>query len=162
MFEVKDQATEKVHVIKDCWVEDRPGKLPEHEIVARIKSKMDDDKFGQHFVNICGHHKMHPSGGFDRVCKILQTRKFILNVFEPELLIPAPSTQKATYSTQATHSIADQDHFLQPTPKKEVPANPPHPRFRYQVVYEESGKSLFEVTLLSDALAYIHQAAEGS
>ena len=147
MFEVKDQATEKVYVIKDCWVEDRPGEQTEHEIVAGIKSDMGNEKFGEHFIDICGHRKMYPSGGFDRVCKILKDRKFISKGFEPELLILAPSTQ---------------DHLLQSAQEKEVPVDPLDPRFRYQVVYEESGKSLLEVTSLSEALEHIGQAAEGS
>ena len=37
VFEVVDKETKEVRVIKDCWVEDRPGKQMEHEIIARIK-----------------------------------------------------------------------------------------------------------------------------
>ncbi|KAF9645744.1 hypothetical protein BDM02DRAFT_3189430 [Thelephora ganbajun] len=38
VFEVMDQETKKVGVIKDCWVEDQPGKRMEREIVAEIKN----------------------------------------------------------------------------------------------------------------------------
>jgi len=161
VFEVKDQAA-KVYVIKDCWVEDRPGKRKEHEIVAGIKNDMSDEEFRKHFVDIRGHRETYTSGGFGRVCNILRNRKFKPKVFEPEFLVPTSSAQKATYTDQAQGSIADQDHYLQSTEETEVPRNPPHPRFRYQVVYDEKGESLFEVTSLSKVLAYIGQAAEGS
>ena len=158
---MKDQAGE-ARVIKDCWVEDRPGKRKEHEIVTGVKNDMGDQKFGKHFVDIRGHRETYTSGGFDRVCQILKNRKFKPKVFEPGLLVPASSTQKPTYTDQSEGSIADQDHYLQSTEETEVPRNPPHPRFRYQVVYDEKGESLFEVTSLSKVLAYIGQAAEGS
>lgn len=67
----------------------------EREIVAGIKSEMDGKKFGEHFVDICRHRK---TGGFDRVGKTLRERKFISEVFEPQFLVPAPSTQEATYT----------------------------------------------------------------
>ena len=34
VFEVVGKETKEVRVIKDCWVEDRPGKQMEHEIIA--------------------------------------------------------------------------------------------------------------------------------
>jgi len=134
VFEVKDQAA-KVYVIKDCWVEDRPGKQKEHEILTGIKSDTSDEKFRESFVDIRGHRETYTSGGFG---KILNNRK----------LKPKP--------------IGVQDHLFQSINEKEVPRSPPYPWFRYQVVYDEKGKSLFEVTSLSKVLVHICQAAEGS
>jgi len=161
VFEVVDEETKEVRVIKDCWVEDRPGKQMEHEIIAGIKHDMNNEEFREHFVDICGHRKTDMSGGFGKICKILETKTFVEKEVELNLIVPTSGTQQATYTGQAKDSIADQHHRLWSTEEKKVPENPPHPRFRYQVVYNEKGTSLFEVTSFKDVFSYIGQAAEG-
>jgi len=161
VFEVVDEETKKVRVIKDCWVEDRPGKQMEHEIIAGIKHDMNSEEFREHFVDICGHRKTNTSGGFGKICKILETETFVKRKFEPHLIVPASGAERPTYADQAKDSIADQHHRLRSAEKKIVPENPPHPRFRYQIVYNEKGTSLFEVTSFDDGFLHIGQAAEG-
>ena len=163
MFEVVDKETEEVRVIKDCWVEDRPGKQMEHEIIEGIKDDMNSEEFREYFVDICGHRKTETSGGFGKICKILETKSFVEKEYEPNLIVPASSARWPTYAGQTKDSIADQHHRLRSTEGEEVlvPDTPPHPRFRYQVVYEEKGTSLFGVTSFEKMFLYIGQAAEG-
>ncbi|KAF9646647.1 hypothetical protein BDM02DRAFT_3270848 [Thelephora ganbajun] len=152
----------EVRVIKDCWVEDRPGKQVEHDIVTEIKKSMDDQTFREYFIDICGYRKTDTSGGFDSVCKILEKRTFMpREKFEPQYLVPASVNPKPIYADSARDSIADQDHRLQPSSTKRAPNNPPHPRLRYQVVYEEKGISLFEVTSFAEVFLHIGRATEG-
>ena len=149
MFEVKDQATKEVRAIKDCWIEDHPGEQLEHEVVMGIKKEMDNKNFRKHFIDINGYRKTDTPGGFDSVCGILKNRTLVPREnFEPDFLIPAPDASESTHTT-------DQDR-LRPAPK-----DLPHPRFRYQVVYDEVGISLFDVTSFADVFKYIDQAAEG-
>jgi len=122
---------------------------------------MNNEEFREHFVDICGHRKTNMSGGFGKICKILETETFVEKEFEPSLIVPASGVQRPTYTNQAKGSIADQHHRLRSTEEKKVPENLPHPRFRYQVVYNEKGMSLFEVTSFKDVFSYIGQAAEG-
>jgi hypothetical protein len=158
VFEVIDQETKEVHVIKDCWLEDPPGGQMEHEIAAEIKNDMGDEKFCKHFVDISGYRRTDTSGGFNSVCKILETRTFMPeDRSEPLLLIPAPDIPKPVGS--AENSVVD--HRLYPTPAKRTPRNLPHPQFRYQIVYDEKGVSLFEVTSFAEVFMYLGQAAEG-
>ena len=132
----------------------------EHDIVTEIKSDMDDEMFRKHFIDICGHHRTDMSGGFDRVCKILENRTFVpRDRFEPQMLVPATDTPKPTYDPAA--SVADQDHRLQSAPTRPAPEHPPHPRFRYQVVYDERGMSLFEVASFAEAFDCIGRATVG-
>jgi len=162
VFEVVDEETKEVRVIKDCWVEDSPGKQMEHEIIAGIKHGMNSEEFREHFIDICGHRKTDTSGGFGKICKILETETFVEKEFEPSLIVPASGAQRPTCTDRrAGDSIADQHHRLRSTEGKRVPENPPHPRFRYQVVYDEKGTSLFEVTSFDDGFLHIGQAAEG-
>jgi len=159
-FEVVDQETKEIRVIKDCWIEDRPGKPMEHDVITGIKSNMGDKTFHEHFIDICGHRKTGMSGGFDRVCKILENRSFKPgDQFEPSILVPVTDIPKPTYDPAA--SVADQDHRLQSAPTKLAPEHPPHPRFRYQVVYNTKGVSLFEVTSFGDVFWHLGRATSG-
>lgn len=169
VFEVVDQKSKEVRVIKDCWIENRPGKQLEHDIVAGIKRDIEariehgtgnDEDFHKHFVDTCGYKKTDGFGGLDGICKLLKTRTFVKHGFEPELLVPTAEAPKL-YHHPAKDKIADQDHLVLPTEGERDPLTPPHPRFRYQVVYSEKGKSLFEVTSFSDAFGYLVQAADG-
>jgi hypothetical protein len=159
-FEVVDQETEKVRVIKDCWVEDRPGKQMEHVILAEIERDVGNKDFGKYFIDVAGHRRTNTSGGFGRVCEILQTRTFKpADRYEPHILIPATDVPKPTYTAAA--SVADQDHYLRPSPTKPPPERPPHPRFRYQVVYDEKGIPLFEETSFVEVFGHIGRATYG-
>lgn len=162
VFQVKEQGKEEVHVIKDCWVEDRPGKWMEHEIAAGIKNDMGDTKFREYFVDICGHRKTDTSGGFNGICGILKNRTFVQeDNFGPQLLIPASGKDRPIYSFPTEVAIADRDNRLLPTHQKQAPQNPPHPRFHYQVVYREKGKSLFDMSSFAEVFSYICRAADG-
>ena len=57
MFEAMNWGTKEVCVIKDCRVEDHPGKQMEHVIVVGIKNNMDGEKFCRYFVDVYGHRK---------------------------------------------------------------------------------------------------------
>ena len=147
-------------VIKDCWVEDRLGKLMEHEIIERIKQDMKNDgDFHKYFIDICGYQKTPTSGGFHKLCKNLETRTFAEVDFNYQHLVPT-DVQKAVYHTSAEDRIPDQAGYLLQTLDGE-PQVPPNPRFRYQVVYKEKGISLFEVLSFADVFKYIVQAADG-
>ena len=132
----------------------------EHDVVTDIKSDMEDEAFDEHFIGICGHRRTDMSGGFDRVCKILKNRTFVRrNQFEPQILVPATETPRPTYDPAA--SVADQDHRLRSASIRLAPKHPPHPRFHYQVVYDEKGKSLFEVGSLVEVFKCIGRATVG-
>ena len=162
VFKVREEGEEGVCVIKDCWVEDRPGKQMEHEIVAGIKNDMGGHQFREYFIDVCGHRRMDMSGGFNSVCEVLKNRTFVpKNNFGPQFLIPASSKDGPIYSFPTEVAIADQDNRLLPTHKKQATQNPPHPRFHYQVVYSEEGKSLFDVSSFAEVFSHICRAAEG-
>ena len=161
VFEAKDEETEEVRIIKDCWIEDREGKQMEHEVVAGIKRDMGNcQKFGEHFVDICGHHKTDTSGGLGRICTILKKTTFDAEKEFQPLLLVCPLAPKPVYVEGA--EVAHQGQYLKPTPTKLPPKRPPHPRFRYQVVYSEKGISLYEVTSFGEVFKYISQATEGT
>ena len=160
VFEVTDQGTKEVRAIKDCWIEDRPDKQMEHDIVAEIKRDVGAEEFGKYFVDVCGHRKTEMPGGFKSICDILENRNFILaDEFKPLALI-ATDTPKPSYTASA--SVADQEHRLQQTPAKQALEHPPHPRFRYQVVYAEVGMSLFEEESFGKVFRHISRAAYGT
>ena len=176
-FKVVDQKSKEVQVIKDCWIEDRPGKQLEHDIVAGIKGDIaagikhdtateiehgtgNNEDFHKYFIDVCGYQKTDEFGGFDEICKFLKTGTFVKDKFEPEILIPIAEAPRV-YHHLAEDKISNQNHQPPPTKRERAPVNPPLPRFRYQVVYSEKGKSLFEVTSFSDAFKYLVQAADG-
>ena len=150
VFEVIDQTTGKVRVIKDSWVEDCPGRKMEHEIAADIRNKVGGTGFHKHFVGICGYRKTEVSGGFNSICDIFENGTFIAHRLQPRLLVPAPNTPR--------NGIADEDHFLQPTLSERTLG---YPRFRYQVVYDEKGISLLDMVSLVTAFKHLGQAADG-
>ena len=157
--EAKDEETQEVRIIKDCWIEDRYEKEMEHEIVAEIKTAMTDQRFCDYFIDVYGHYKTGASGGLGRVCEILENSTFKADEeFEPRPLVLTP-IPKPIYTPTAP--VANQSHYLEPAPTKLAPERPPHPRFRYQVVYSEKGVSLFEVTSFANVFVHIHRATEG-
>lgn len=165
MFEVVDQETKEVRVVKDCWVENRGGKQVEHEIVAGIKGAISTDDFLEHFVDICAHRKTDTSGGFQEVCNILTMGVFEpLNNFRPQPLVLARTNPKPIYSKLAGNSTPNQSHQSRqsPPPTQPAPTIPPHPRFRYQVVYSEKGISLFEVSSLRELFVCLEQVVNGT
>jgi len=148
VFKVNDQETEEVRVIKDCWLEDRPGGQMEHEVVAEIKTIMGDKEFRKNFIDIDGHRKTYESGRLNSVCEILENRTSENS--EPDFVVHVPCAPQSSYH-----------HRFQPDPVEWVSNDLPHPRFRYQVVYNEAGISLFQVTSFADAIKHIGQAADG-
>jgi len=162
MFEATDRRERSSHIIKDCWVEDRAGKQPEHDITEKVKNDMGGEKFHEYFVDVRGHHRAVTSGTLDHLSKILETGTFAPgDDFEPRLLAPATDTKKEIYDSAAKDHIANQDNRLRQTPTELPPTNPPHPRFRYQVVYCETGIPLSNVTSFTDVFTSIGRAADG-
>jgi hypothetical protein len=160
VFEVEDLRTGGKCVIKDCWVEDRPGKEMEHNIAARIKERVGKEEFCEYFIDVCGHRRTDMSGSFEMVCQSLKAGTFNPGGgFHPKLVVP-PTKSRSSYMSGAP--VANQDHYLRPAETKAAPSHPPHPRFRYQIVYKERGISLFEVTSLEKVFLYISHAAEGA
>jgi len=159
VFEVVDKESQKVRVIKDCWVEERRERYMEHEIVEEIKKTIDAEFFSKHFVGICGHRKTDTSGGFQAICNILTKGEF-----KPQPLILTRTSSKPIYSKLAKGSAPSQSHHSQRSPPSTQPAptSPPHPRFRYQVVYSEKGKSLLEVTSLNEVFVHLEQIVNGT
>ena len=142
---MKDEETKEVRVIKDCWIEEHRAKRMEHDIVAEIKRDMGDyQKFCKHFIDTCGHRKTYTSGGFNRVCKVLENGTFKL---AEEFLLQLLSF------TSAAPGL---------TPTKLASERPPLPRLHYQVVYGEKGVSLFEVASFAEAFVHIGRAMEGT
>lgn len=156
VFEVIDQRTKKVRVIKDCWVEDRAQKRMEHEIVVGIKQDVNNDEdFHKHFINICGYRRTDTSGGFDKLLKGLNTGTFEKVDLQPR------DIRKSVYCASAEDRAPNQGGYLLQTPAERAPPILPCPRFRYQVVYDEKGVSLFEVPSFADIFVHIVQAADG-
>ena len=158
VFEVKDK-DKAVRVIKDCWVEERPGKLMEHDIVARIKKDMGNKNFRAWFVDICGYRKTEMTGGFSKVCEILKDRTIDRSGVTLHKLLPPVPNMSINRSTPGP--TATQELVCKPTKTTPAPEYLPHPRFRYQVVYEEKGKSLYEVTEFDLVFWYIGRVAAG-
>lgn len=167
VFEVKDQEDQGIRVIKDCWVEDRPGKDAEHIIAGNIKQKMGEVTFNKYFVNIIGHRRTDPTGGFLRVCEMLKKERFgpeprSLGCLCLYPLVPIEE-KKSSYNQSAGNQISNQDRHLTPNlsgdPKKQK--HTIHPRFRYQIIYEEKGESLYQVTSLADLIHHLAHVTLG-
>ena len=159
MFLVSDINTNEVRVIKDCWVELRNGRQTEGQIVQEIKKKIQN--FSTHFIDIIEDRKPDAPKGLRSLCDILVHRKFQpTEDFKPLVFIPVRS--RSAYSQQA--GTPNQNHLSeQPTPRSKLAPNfPPHPRFRYQVVYCEQGSSLYEAGSLENVFEYLAQTVEGA
>lgn len=142
VFKVKDEMTGEVCVIKDCWVEDYAGRQMEHEVVAMIKEKMGDKVFCDHFIDISGYCRTDTAGGFARICQMFPIRPF-------------------TPSPQPLVSIFQSSNPQQPPLAAEpVPMILPHPCFHYQVIYNEEGESLYQVTEFANVFEYLAQATD--
>ena len=173
VFEVIDQRTKKVRVIKDCWVEDRAGNQMEHEVVVGIKQDVNNDEnFHKHFINICGYQKTDTSGGFDRLCKVLKTETFGGVGFRSWHTTPITDFQKPVYHPSAEDMTPNQGGYLLQTPAEHTSAIPPRSRSRYQVVYDEKGyrsskyrclqmcsNTLFKQQTVCHRLCQIHKLA---
>ncbi|KAF9783769.1 hypothetical protein BJ322DRAFT_1066990 [Thelephora terrestris] len=166
VFEVKIEGENEARVLKDCWVENREGKQMEHEIVAGIRETMKHDDFHRHFVNICGHLKTETSGWFREFCNILNEGTFeAKDNFRPQALILIRPNSKSIYDPMSTGgSVPNQNRhpdMLAPTTRP-APEVPPHSRFRYQVVYQEEGTTLYGVTSLEKAFKYLGQTVDAA
>lgn len=58
------------HVIKDCWVEDRPGKQVEHAIIESVRRAIDPENFRKHFVSFCVCRRTTSDKALMEYCKI--------------------------------------------------------------------------------------------
>ena len=58
-------------VIKDCWLEDREDRAPEHVMVAKVRSAMGQEEFRERFIDVRGH-RVTRNIALDRVCEILR------------------------------------------------------------------------------------------
>ena len=140
----------------------------EHEILAAIKRDMEGvANFHEYFVDICGYRKTDASGGFGKICDLPKTETFVPgDVFGLYFLVPPNLVNEVpkVYLESAKGKIADQTPYLHPAPvgRKRTPKNPPHSRYRYQAVYAEKGRSLFQVASFPDVFKYIRQAADGT
>ena len=157
--EAEVEETEGKYVIKDCWIEDRVGKELEHDIVNKIKADMGDENFNKYIIGIHTQQKTDMSGGFGTICGFLKKTFQLAEGYGPHNLFPVP-TPKQSYTSGAP--VANQDNRPKPTTTTDAPERPPHPRFRYQVVYKEKGISLFEVTSFKMVFVHIGQAMEGN
>lgn len=150
VFRVIDETSpSKIYrVVKDSWVEQREGgRCPEHEIVQTVRNALGDECFNNHFVNTLGHCFIR-NPALDNICKILSSRKPDGGVpYSVEPLNPqyrGRGDHEKVYTSQSTTTVVDQLPFLTPTLRR-AESRPFHPRLRYQVVYEEEGKSLYQV-----------------
>ena len=121
-------------VIKDCWLEDRDDKALEHEIVAKVRTAMGQEEFRGRFIDVCGH-RVTRNVALDRVCEILRQE----------------------FSEQEGFYVVPLHWSRQPT----EPKKPPHPRFRYQIVYEERGSSFYHITSLQKAYMDLNEVTKG-
>jgi len=120
-------------VIKDCWLEARGDRALEHEAVAKVRTAMGQEGFRGGFIDVCGH-RVTRNVTLDRVCEILE-REF--------------SEQEGFYVVPLHWS-------RQPMEPKE----PPRPRFRYQIVYEERGDSFYHITSLQKAYLDLNEVTK--
>jgi len=121
-------------VIKDCWLEDREDKALEHETVAKVRAAMGQEEFRGGFIDVCAH-RVTRNVALDRVCEILQQG---FSEQEGFYVVPLPWSR-------------------QPMEPKE----PPRPRFRYQIVYEERGDSFYHITSLQKAYLDLNEVTKG-
>lgn len=136
-------------VVKDSWVEQREGgRCPEHEIVQKIRKSLGDERFNNHFVNTLGHCFIR-NLTLDNVCKILSRRGldggFTYSVESLDPQHHGQSNHEKAYTPQSTSWVENQLQFVTPKLRRRE-SRPIHPRLRYQVVYEEEGTSLYQVT----------------
>ncbi|KAF9643095.1 hypothetical protein BDM02DRAFT_3132663 [Thelephora ganbajun] len=144
------------YVIKDCWVEERPGKQMEHLIIKKVQEAMSYDKFHEHFVDFCSY------------CRVVNAAlaKYSKNLFSSGLdtgseAIPlireAEVNHAANYSLLGQAMVASQDSYLESGTRSVIQQHHPHPRFRYQIVYTERGVSLYNITLLLETFECLIQ-----
>ena len=160
VFEAEDRKTKGKYVIKDCWIEERPGRELEHDIVKKIKADMGDEDFNKYIIGIRAHQKTVMSEGFGDICDFLRNRTFRSNEESALKTFVPVSTPKQSHTSDAP--VANQDNRLKPTKTIHALERPPQPRSRYQIVYEERGISLFEVTSFQMVFIHIGQAMEGN
>lgn len=151
VFRVIDKANsnEIYRVVKDCWVEQREGgRPPEHEIVQAVRRALGDEHFNDHFVNTLGHCFIR-NLALENICKTLsRIRSDGWVTYSVEPLNPqyhGRSDSMKVYALQSTVTVANQIPFLTPKPRQGR-SHQIHPRSRYQVVYEQVGTSLYQVT----------------
>jgi len=78
VFEAEGKGTKEIRVIKDRWMEDRVEEEVEYMTAHKIKMAMGPDTFATHFVDIVGHQRTDPTGGFLNVHKMLKENRFSL------------------------------------------------------------------------------------
>ena len=167
VFEVRDKETGEVHVLKDCWIENRRREQTEHEIVTEIKEVVGPDNFCRYFVDTCGHRETDLSGGFQGICSIPDEGTFkALDKYKPQSFVLARFKSKPTH-TQSAAGNSDPNQSCSstepPPPTRLTSEGPevPHPLFRYQIVYCEKGMPLYEVTSLEEVFEYLGQIIDG-
>jgi len=163
VFEVypQGQTKPKPLVIKDCWVEDRPGKQMEHTIINKVREAMGDDEFRKHFVDFCGYRKA-TNAALTKYCRIPSGGKLDTGFETSPLVWEAKVDHTTNYSQLGQALVTSQDSRLESGIRSATQQRRPHPRFRYQIVYGERGTSLYDITSLSETFGHLIEVMEGT
>lgn len=154
------QTSKRPCVVKDCWVEDRPGKQMEHVIIGKVREAIGHDKFCEHFVNFCGYRKV-TNEALTKYCRIPPGDKLNTGSNLVPLVWEAKVDHTASYSQLGQALVANQDSHLESVAGSATQQHRPHPRFRYQIVYAEMGTSLYEITSLSGTFGHLITVTDG-
>ena len=163
VFEVypQGQTEPRPLVIKDCWVEDRPGKQMEHVIINQVREAMGHDKFRMHFVDFCSYRKV-TNEALTKYCRIPSSGKLDTGIETFPLVWEAKVDHTTNYSQLSQAMVASQDSRLESGARSATQQRRPHPRFRYQIVYRERGTSLYDITSLSEAFGHLIEVVNGT
>jgi len=121
-------------VIKDCWLEDRQDGALEHDTVDRVRGAVGQAEFRRRFIDIRGHRTTR-NAALDRACAIL---KHDFNKRGGFYAVPIHGSR----------------HVMETM-------KPPHPRFRYQIVYREKGDSFYHIKSLQKAYLDLNDITKG-
>jgi hypothetical protein len=163
VFKAVDKQKGDVRVIKDCWVDMRRTDRTEKEIVKGIKDAIGSQYFLEHFVDICGDRRTDASGGFQKLMDVLANKTFeAMDNYEVQSLVMARSNRAPVYAESLGSPNRNHHAGRSSPPTPRAPKVPPHPRFRYQVVYREQGVSLYEVNSLEEVFEYLDDVVDGT
>ena len=151
----------KPHVIKDCWVEDRPGKQMEHAIIEQARKAIGHEQFREHFVDFRAYRKA-TNEALARFYRVPSGSDSDTGLKTYPLLRESGVDHGSNYSQVGQVSVADQSHHLGSGAGSATHQRRLHPRFRYQIVYAERGTSLYDITSLSETFEHLIGVVEGT
>jgi Fungal protein kinase len=157
---LEDHKNLEPYAIKDCWVEDRPGKQMEHAIIEQVREVIGRQAFCEHFVDFRGYRKV-TNEAITKYCGItLCSETPSWSKIYP-LVLEAKVDHATTYTKSGQAVVIDPEFRLEPGASSAAHQRHPHPRFRYQIVYAERGVSLYDITSLSKLFGHLIEVTKG-